>query len=94
MQKDPPSLESILVSGELAVIAGSDTTANTLSGVFYYLLMNPLEFRRLREEVDRVFPRDEGEDAVDAARLASKMPVLNAVMYVLRERRNTHARAD
>ncbi|KLO11363.1 high nitrogen upregulated cytochrome P450 monooxygenase 2 [Schizopora paradoxa] len=80
IQKDPPSLESILVSGELAVIAGSDTTANTLSGVFYYLLMNPLEFKRLREEVDREFPRDEGEDAVDAARLASRMPVLNAVI--------------
>lgn len=70
------------MSGELAVVAGSDTTANTLSGVFYYLLMHPRELERLRDEVDRVFPSDEGEDAVDAARLAGKMPVLNAVMYV------------
>lgn len=72
----------MLANGELAVVAGSDTTANTLSGVFFYLLTHPFVFERLREEIDCVFPKDEGEDAVDAGRLVSAMPILNAVMYV------------
>ncbi len=72
----------MVANGELAIVAGSDTTANTLSGVFFYLLTRMFEFERLREEVDRVFPRDEGEVAVDASRLATKMPILNAVMCV------------
>lgn len=77
-QLETPTIESILSNGELAIVAGSDTTANALSGVFYYLLTHSGELERLREEVDRVFPRGEG-DAVDASRLAG-MDVLNAVM--------------
>ncbi|KLO09304.1 high nitrogen upregulated cytochrome P450 monooxygenase 2 [Schizopora paradoxa] len=77
-QLQPPTVESILSNGELAVVAGSDTTANTLSGVFYYLLTHPRELVRLREEVDHVFPRG-GDDAVDAGKLLA-MPVLNAVI--------------
>lgn len=32
--------------------AGSDTTAITLSGIFYHLLKNPASFQRLRKEID------------------------------------------
>ncbi|KLO15623.1 high nitrogen upregulated cytochrome P450 monooxygenase 2 [Schizopora paradoxa] len=77
-QLETPNVESILSNGELAIIAGADTSANALSGVFYYLLTHPRELSRLREEVDRVFPRGEG-DAVDASRLAG-MEFLNAVI--------------
>ncbi|KLO09308.1 high nitrogen upregulated cytochrome P450 monooxygenase 2 [Schizopora paradoxa] len=77
-QVEAPTIESNLSNGELAVVAGSDTTANALCGVFYYLLKHPHEHMRLREEVDRVFPRGEG-DAVDASKLAV-MYILNAVI--------------
>lgn len=78
-QLESPTVESILSNGELAIIAGADTTSNALCGVFYYLLVHPREFERLRAEVERVFPTVEG-DAVDASRLAG-MEVLNAVIH-------------
>jgi len=78
-QLESPTVASILANGELAIVAGADTTANALSGVFYYLLRHPSELARLREEVDGEFPREEGADPVDASRLAG-MEVLNAVI--------------
>ena len=67
------------MSGELAIVAGSDTTSTTLSGIFFYLLTNPEYYARLREEVDAYFPPGEGEP-FDGTRLA-EMKYLNAVMY-------------
>ena len=61
------------------MVAGSDTTATVLSGVFFYLLSNPDTYERLKSEVDEYFPR-EGGDAVSGTVLA-EMPFLNAVMY-------------
>lgn len=62
----------------LAILAGSDTTSTVLSGLFYFLLTHPEEYRRLRDEVDRMFPPGEG-DPFDSVKL-SEMPFLNAVM--------------
>ena len=73
-------LNELVVSGELAIVAGSDTTSTTLSGVFFYLLTHPRCYARLREEVDEAFPPGEGEP-FDGARLA-EMKYLNAVMCV------------
>ena len=75
-------LNEVVVSGELAIVAGSDTTSTTLSGIFFYLLTHPECYARLREEVDAVFPPGEGEP-FDATRLA-EMKYLNAVMCVSR----------
>ncbi|KAL5476669.1 hypothetical protein ACEPAI_2855 [Sanghuangporus weigelae] len=71
-------LNELVVSGELAIVAGSDTTSTTLSGVFFYLLTHPECYDRLRKEVDAVFPPGEGEP-FDGARLA-EMKYLNAVI--------------
>ena len=65
---------------KVAVVAGSDTTATTLSNVFYYLLTNEEVLARLGKELDEAFPLGEG-DPFDFTKL-SELPVLNAVMYV------------
>lgn len=65
---------------KVAIVAGSDTTATTLSYLFYYLLANPEVLKRLRLELDEAFPVGEG-DPFDFTRL-SELPILNAVMSV------------
>ncbi|KAJ5667432.1 pisatin demethylase [Penicillium longicatenatum] len=39
------------------IAAGSDTTAISLSAIFYYLLRNPEKLQRLEDEIDRVMMR-------------------------------------
>lgn len=53
----------------------SDTTASVLSNLWYYLLLHPLHYKRLQQEVDAMFLR--GEDPIDQERLAG-MEFLNA----------------
>ncbi|KAI9462030.1 cytochrome P450, partial [Russula earlei] len=60
--------------GLLAIVAGSDTTSNTLTAVIYYLFLNPAAHEHLQEEVDSAFPS--GEEPLDAATL-SQMEWLN-----------------
>ena len=46
-----------------------------LSNLWYYLLLHPAQYKRLRQEIDAVFLR--GEDPVDQERLVGMM-FLNA----------------
>ncbi|EJD00159.1 high nitrogen upregulated cytochrome P450 monooxygenase 2 [Fomitiporia mediterranea MF3/22] len=78
VEKVTPTDKEITSDGTLAIIAGSDTTSTTLSGLFYYLLSNPNEYKRLQAEIDSVFPPGEG-DPFDTTKLA-EMPILNAVI--------------
>lgn len=58
------------------VLAGSETTAATLSGCTYYLLQHPDVYRRLVNEV-----RSNFEDAMDIQMSSiAKLPYLNAVI--------------
>lgn len=66
--------------GVLAIVAGSDTTATTLSSLFLSLLRNPQAYYRLQAEVDRFFPP--GEDVYSTVH-HPHMSYLNAVMHVL-----------
>ena len=63
--------------GLLAVLAGSDTTATTFTALWYYFLLDPAKFDRLRNEIDTYFPN--GEEPLDFNRMAN-MPYLNACM--------------
>lgn len=67
----------------MAIVAGSDTTATTLSGVFYYLLSDPnrTSYMRLQAEIDAAFPLGvEDSDILDHTKL-TELHYLNAVMY-------------
>ncbi|EMD39450.1 hypothetical protein CERSUDRAFT_111756 [Gelatoporia subvermispora B] len=70
-------LAQVISDGALAVIAGSDTTANVLTNLFFFLLSEPAEYKRLQAEVDSFFPP--GENALDT-RFHQEMPILNAAI--------------
>ncbi|KAH8118549.1 cytochrome P450 [Phellopilus nigrolimitatus] len=78
IEKEAPTDAQIMSDGLLAIVAGSDTTATVLSGLFYHLLQHPEDYRRLQKEVDESFPHGEA-DPFDAAKL-SEMIFLNAVI--------------
>jgi cytochrome P450 len=69
----------------LAIIAGSDTSATVLSNIFFFLLTHPESYERLQVELDKAIPTG-GKEPTNAA-LLSRLPYLNAVMYVRLEYR-------
>ena len=71
------SVDDVAQNGELAIIAGSDTTSSVLTALLYYLLLNPEAYKRLQEEVDSAFTS--GEEPLDAVKL-SRMEWLNGCM--------------
>lgn len=77
IERDPPTFAEVASDGVLAIVAGSDTTATTLSCLFHSLMANRTAYRRLRDEVDRFYPP--GEDA-SAATHHGKMKYLTAVI--------------
>ncbi|KIJ55027.1 hypothetical protein M422DRAFT_24886 [Sphaerobolus stellatus SS14] len=70
-------LEFTVSSSILAMVAGSDTSATTLTICFYYLFLHPEYYKRLQEEIDGSVP--EGETRLDPGMLQS-LPFLNAVI--------------
>lgn len=65
------------------MMAGSDTTAISLSAILYHVLRNPAVFQRLREEVDNLCPRSSGENAASSHvtfAQSQDMPYLQAVI--------------
>ncbi|EJF60792.1 cytochrome P450 [Dichomitus squalens LYAD-421 SS1] len=54
-----PTIDQILSDGILAMVAGSDTIATTLTAVVACLLTYPAVYKQLQEEVDRFYPPGE-----------------------------------
>ncbi|KIJ62772.1 hypothetical protein HYDPIDRAFT_41487 [Hydnomerulius pinastri MD-312] len=77
VERSPPTFGEVASDGVLAIVAGSDTTATTLSSLFWALMENPATYRRLQAEVDHYYPP--GEDALSTAH-HSQMNYLNAVV--------------
>lgn len=63
-----------ILSGGLAIIAGSDTTSSAMTHLFFFLMCNPTAYKRLQAEVDQL-----GNDVLDTTKHAH-MPYLNAAM--------------
>jgi Cytochrome P450 len=76
-ESERPSIDDVAQDGLLAIVAGSDTTSNTLTAVLYFLLHNPSAYGRLQEEVDSAFPS--GEEPLDVS-ILSHMEWLNGCM--------------
>ncbi|GJE95883.1 cytochrome P450 [Phanerochaete sordida] len=72
-----PTKALVAVDGQLAIIAGGDTTATTLSHLVYYMLRYPKYLDRLRKEVDETFP-DGADSTLDFTKQTNSMPFLNA----------------
>jgi Cytochrome P450 len=77
VQSEPPTKAEVLSDSLLAIVAGSDTIATTLSNLFCFLLANPSTYTRLQAEVDTLGTEDLHDHA-----LLEQMPYLNAVMFV------------
>jgi len=76
-ESERPAIDDVAQDGLLAIVAGSDTTSNTLAAVLCFLLRNPEAYERLQEEVDAAFPS--GEEPVDV-QILSHMEWLNGCM--------------
>ena len=65
---------NIFLKGELAIVAGSDTTSNAITNVLYHLMTNHTAYKRLQAEIDEL-----GDNLLDCAAQAN-LPYLNAVL--------------
>lgn len=89
-EKNPEFLTDDHITAMCAslIIAGSDSTAISLSAVFYYLLRNPRAYHRLQQEIDAAdeagtlaSSRDStGAGDVISFSAANKLPYLDAVI--------------
>ncbi|KAJ3546904.1 hypothetical protein NM688_g5462 [Phlebia brevispora] len=76
-EKESPSQAMVLSEGVLALVAGSATTAGTLSTAFFCMLKNRETYQRLQAEVDKYYPS--GEDSL-STKHHQDMPYLEAVI--------------
>ena len=78
-ESERPSTAELAQNGQLAIVAGSDTTSGVLTAALYYLLRHPVAYEGLQAEVDGAFPS--GEEPLDVTKL-NQMEWLNGCMWV------------
>ncbi|ESK87713.1 cytochrome p450 [Moniliophthora roreri MCA 2997] len=78
LEKSKPPMSNVLADGIVAVIAGADTVSEAMTGILWLLISHPECYKRVEEEVDRMYPQGEDlQEDFDTARLG-KMIYLNA----------------
>lgn len=79
--KDPEKVTDyhLFMMGQSNVIAGSDTTAISLSSIMYHLLRHPSAFTRLRQEVDDFTAQGRCSEKV-TFKESQEMPYFQAVV--------------
>jgi cytochrome P450 len=70
------TLPQMHANSAVFMVAGSETTATTLSGTFYYLLRTPHAYEKLRQEVRQSFSRSEDIKIAPLARMEYLTAVL------------------
>ena len=78
-KSERPSHDEVAQNGQLAIVAGSDTTSSILTATLYYLICNPVAYEHLQVEVDGAFPS--GEEPLDVIKFG-QMEWLNGCMWV------------
>lgn len=73
-------MEELVTNASILVVAGSETTATTLSGVTYFLLMNPDKLKKLIAEVRGAFQKESDITIVSASRLDYMLACLDESM--------------
>ncbi|KAF8235772.1 cytochrome P450 [Tricholoma matsutake] len=71
---EAPTVPEVISNGALAIIAGADTTSSAISNLFWYLLSNPVTYKRLQAEIDEL-----GDDVMDYGKQAH-LTYLNAAL--------------
>lgn len=69
--------KEVLGMGLSMVFAGSETTAITLTAIFYFVLKNREVYRKLQKELDDALPRNATGEPVPL-RVAQRLPYLDA----------------
>ncbi|KAF3054724.1 Cytochrome P450 monooxygenase andK [Trichoderma lentiforme] len=62
--------KEVLAMALSMIFAGSETTAISLSAVFYYLLKNPRCLSKLLEEIDKELPSDDSDEPFSSVKFA------------------------
>ncbi|KAL0060063.1 hypothetical protein AAF712_013139 [Marasmius tenuissimus] len=55
-KKTKPSPQVVIADSILAIVAGSDTTSTALANFFWCIMAHPSAYKRVRDEIGRVFP--------------------------------------
>ena len=79
LETKKPSLVEVISEGGLAIVAGSDTVATALTSLIYLLLAHPEAMKRVKAEVDQVYPPS--ANALDP-RMHSRLVFLDACLLV------------
>ena len=78
-QPDKIAMYDVSVAGSANVMAGSDTTAATISGILYHLMRNPDKMQKLRHEIAQFEAQNKMNRPV-RFKESQQMPYLQAVL--------------
>ncbi|ELU36691.1 cytochrome P450 monooxygenase [Rhizoctonia solani AG-1 IA] len=70
----PLSMEELTAEASVLLVAGSDTTSNTLGCLFYYLAIHPEIQRQLQDELDQHVPYDSSREPESKQDLIAPLP--------------------
>lgn len=73
-------MDKVVMNASVLIVAGSETTATTLSGVTYLLLSNPDKLARLTDEVRNAFQSEEDITMAKASQLDYMLACLEETM--------------
>ncbi|KAL1969776.1 hypothetical protein VTN77DRAFT_7285 [Rasamsonia byssochlamydoides] len=79
-EKKGMTIDEMGENATVFIIAGSETTATLLSGATFYMLKNPLVYKRVVEEVRSTFNKEEDITMVGVNRLPYMMAVLRETL--------------